>query len=113
MRRDQPKVPEPMRSTIPNTDQPRIPHSGYGHTNVRSSIPHSPKQDSQDFSFAQLGQHFYALGSPQTEITTGKIIVLTDIATYIFFLTRNSMGQKMFAQKLQNICYCGMSQQLV
>ena len=29
MRRDQPKTPEPMRSTLPDTDQPRIPHSEY------------------------------------------------------------------------------------
>ena len=27
--RDQPKKPEPMRGTLPNTDQPRIPHSEY------------------------------------------------------------------------------------
>ena len=35
MGRDQPKTPEPMRSTLPNTgDQPRIPHSEYhGFTN--------------------------------------------------------------------------------
>ena len=32
MRRDQPKTPEPMRSTLANTDQPRISHSGYHHT---------------------------------------------------------------------------------
>ena len=29
MKRDQPKTPEPMRSTPPNTDQPCIPHSEY------------------------------------------------------------------------------------
>ena len=29
MRRDQPKTPEPMKSTLPNTDQPRILHSEY------------------------------------------------------------------------------------
>ena len=29
MRRDQTRAPEPMRSTLPNTDQPRIPHSEY------------------------------------------------------------------------------------
>ena len=32
MRRDQTRAPEPMRSTLPNTDQPRIPHSEYHHT---------------------------------------------------------------------------------
>ena len=32
MRRDQPKTPEPMRSMLPNTDQPRIPHSEYHYT---------------------------------------------------------------------------------
>ena len=31
MRRDQSRAPEPMRSTLPNTDQPRIPHSEYHH----------------------------------------------------------------------------------
>ena len=36
MRRDQPKTPEPMRGTLPNTDQPRIPHSEYRH-NMASS----------------------------------------------------------------------------
>ena len=34
MRRDQTRAPEPMRSTLPNTDQPRIPHSEY-HYGVR------------------------------------------------------------------------------
>ena len=34
MRRDQTRAPEPMRSTLPNTDQPRIPHSEY-HYNWR------------------------------------------------------------------------------
>ena len=29
MRRDQSKTPEPMRGTLPNTDQQRIPHSEY------------------------------------------------------------------------------------
>ena len=29
MRRDQPETPEPMMSTLPDTDQPRIPHSDY------------------------------------------------------------------------------------
>ena len=29
MRRDRPKTPEPMRGTVPNTDQPRIIHSEY------------------------------------------------------------------------------------
>ena len=29
MRRDQTRAPETMRSTLPNTDQPRIPHSEY------------------------------------------------------------------------------------
>ena len=29
MRRDQTRAPEPMRSMLPNTDQPRIPHSEY------------------------------------------------------------------------------------
>ena len=33
MRRDQTRAPEPMRSTLPNTDQPRIPHSEY-HYNI-------------------------------------------------------------------------------
>ena len=32
MRRDQTRAPEPMRSTLPNTDQPRIPHSEYHYT---------------------------------------------------------------------------------
>ena len=34
MRRDRTRAPEPMRSTLPNTDQPRIPHSEY-HCNWR------------------------------------------------------------------------------
>ena len=33
-RRDQPKTPDPMRGTLPNTDQPRIPHSEYCHINM-------------------------------------------------------------------------------
>ena len=37
MRRDQTRAPEPMRSTLPNTDQPRIPHSEYYYTARRSS----------------------------------------------------------------------------
>ena len=32
MRRDQTRTEEPMRSTLPNTDQPRIPHSEYHYT---------------------------------------------------------------------------------
>ena len=36
MRRDQPKTPGPMRGTLPNTDQPRIPHSEYYHRNTSS-----------------------------------------------------------------------------
>ena len=31
MRRDQPKTPEHTRGTLPNTDQPRIPHPEYHH----------------------------------------------------------------------------------
>ena len=38
MRRDQPKTPEPMRGTLPNTDQPRIPHLDYGHNWRRRPI---------------------------------------------------------------------------
>ena len=34
MRRDEPKTPEPMRSTLPNTDQPRIPPSEYHNTGL-------------------------------------------------------------------------------
>ena len=34
MRRDQTTAPEPMRSTLPNTDQPRIPHSEYHYSSV-------------------------------------------------------------------------------
>ena len=37
MRRDQTRAPEPLRSTFPNTDQPRIPHSEYHYT--RSKAP--------------------------------------------------------------------------
>ena len=29
MRGDETKSPEPMRNTLPNNDQPRIPHSEY------------------------------------------------------------------------------------
>ena len=32
MRIDQPKTPEPMRGTLLNTDQTRMPHSEYHHT---------------------------------------------------------------------------------
>ena len=34
MRRDQTRAPEPMRSTLPNTDQPRIPHSEHHYTRL-------------------------------------------------------------------------------
>ena len=37
MRRDQTRAPEPMRSTLPNTDQPRIPHSD-NHYNHRAAV---------------------------------------------------------------------------
>ena len=36
MRRDQPRTPEAMRSTLPNTDQPRISHSEYHHRKAKS-----------------------------------------------------------------------------
>ena len=38
MRRDQTRAPEPMRSTLPNTDQPRIPHSEYHYTCLKQSV---------------------------------------------------------------------------
>ena len=38
MRRDyQARAPEPMRSTLPNTDQPRIPHSVTGSARAPSA----------------------------------------------------------------------------
>ena len=34
MRGDQTRAPEPMRSTLPNTDQPRIPLSEYHYRTI-------------------------------------------------------------------------------
>ena len=45
MRRDQSKTPEPMRSTLPNTDKPRIPHSEYqyaSHSEFRIFLSAAP-----------------------------------------------------------------------
>ena len=57
MRRDQLKTPEPMRSTLPNTDQPRIPYSEYhhigGHT-PQVEFPFSTKFDQISLFFTSL-----------------------------------------------------------
>ena len=48
MRRDQPKTPEPMRGTLPNTDQPRIPNSEYHHTpSVTLELRNTPEKHNQ------------------------------------------------------------------
>ena len=41
MRRDRPKTPEPMRGTLPNTDQPRIPNSEYHHSALSDDQTHA------------------------------------------------------------------------
>ena len=38
MRRDQPKAPELMKGTLPNIDQPRIPHSLGVPSHLASSV---------------------------------------------------------------------------
>ena len=43
MSRDRPKTPEPTRGKLPNTDQPRIPHSEYlSHTTTPTTAATTP-----------------------------------------------------------------------
>ena len=67
MRRYQTRAPEPMRSTLPNTDQPRIPHSEY-HYNWRRRQDTPQKQNARGgkntpfFSPENTSNLFFACG---------------------------------------------------
>ena len=88
-RTDQTRALEPMRSTLPNTDQPRIPHSEYHYNGQRKSQDFSvlmgfPRSDDTRNPSAKKTQKKLETFWPNYRLSI--VILLVIISGDIFFL---------------------------